>query len=86
MRGDLRKEILSILEGRDPSNRGFRWSDLSSALEEQSSIVRRSADLSHHALIGRFDLSPLRLLNCLKLSKHWSLMGPYELRENAIVA
>lgn len=39
MRGDLRKEILNLLESRDPGNRGMRWSDVSQALEEQSSIV-----------------------------------------------
>lgn len=39
MRGDLRKEILNLLESRDPGNRGMRWTEVQSSLEEQSSIV-----------------------------------------------
>lgn len=41
MRGDLRREILNILESRDPSNKGLRWTEVASALDEQSSIVSR---------------------------------------------
>lgn len=40
MRGDLRREVLGILDSRDPSNHGIRWTEVASALDEQSSIVR----------------------------------------------
>lgn len=44
MRGDLRREVLGILDNKDPSNHGIRWTEVASALDEQSSIVRA---LSH---------------------------------------
>lgn len=40
MRGDLRREVLNILENRDAANKGMRWTEVAAALDEQSSIVR----------------------------------------------
>jgi hypothetical protein len=39
MMGDLRKEVLNLLESLDPGNKGLRMSELLDALSKQSSIV-----------------------------------------------
>lgn len=43
LRGDLRREVLNLLESRD---RGIRWTELVKALEAQSSLPIDNAELS----------------------------------------
>jgi DNA replication licensing factor MCM4 len=38
LRGDLRREIISMLEQKDTSNRGMRYNEVIKAMEAQSSL------------------------------------------------
>lgn len=46
LRGDLKRELINLLENQDAQNRGIRWADLAKALEEQSSVTVEAAEFS----------------------------------------
>lgn len=39
LRGDLRREVLSMLEIKDSGNRGMRWNEVVKSMEAQSSLA-----------------------------------------------
>jgi DNA replication licensing factor MCM4 len=46
LRGDLRREVLNLLETMDASNKGMRWTEVVKALEGQSAIPVDQAEFS----------------------------------------
>lgn len=46
LRGDLRREVVNMLEQKDSSNRGMKWNEVIKAMEAQSSLPIDSAEFS----------------------------------------
>lgn len=46
LRSDLRRELLQLLDSKDPANRGVRWSELAKSMESQSSISVEASELA----------------------------------------
>lgn len=44
VRGDLKRELVALLEGMDGRGKGVRWSELSKAMDSQSSVPVETAD------------------------------------------